>query len=131
MNYVYSRPYALIGRLKLPPGLADGAPVQVVVDIDYLVCSDTLCVPEKARAMLDLAIGDGAISPALRARFDGWRKALPRPLDATSHVANRDGQLVLAVPIPHPNELKGASLSPAGPGGLDTSPPHSTGSSAQ
>src|SRR3546814_415001 len=24
MNYVYSRPYALIGRLKLPPGLADG-----------------------------------------------------------------------------------------------------------
>src|SRR3546814_3090928 len=44
MNYVYSRPYALIGRLKLPPGLADGAPVQVVVDIDYLVCSDTLCV---------------------------------------------------------------------------------------
>src|SRR3546814_9002579 len=56
--------------------------------------------------MLDLAIGDGAISPALRARFDGWRKALPRPLDATSHVANRDGKLVLAVPIPDANEVK-------------------------
>src|SRR3546814_17728909 len=63
--------------------------------------------------MLDLAIGDGAISPALRARFDGWRKALPRPLDATSHVANRDGKLVLAVPIPDANEVKGAYFYPA------------------
>src|SRR3546814_13403207 len=72
MNYVYSRPYALIGRLKLPPGLADGAPVQVVVDIDYLVCSDTLCVPETAMAKLDFPIGAGPTRPALPPRVPGW-----------------------------------------------------------
>src|SRR3546814_14981119 len=112
MNYVYSRPYALIGRLKLPPGLADGAPVQVVVDIDYLVCSDTLCVPENARAMLDLAIGDGAISPALRARFDGCLEALPRPLDAPRPLPNLARTLVIAAPIPAPHESTGAYLHP-------------------
>src|SRR3546814_3323776 len=72
-------------------------------------------------------IGDGAISPALRARFDGWRKALPRPLDATSHVANRDGKLVLAVPIPDANEVKGAYFYPAEHGVIDYAAPQRIG----
>src|SRR3546814_19095658 len=80
--------------------------------------------------MLDLAIGDGAISPALRARFDGWRKALPRPLDATSHIASRDGRLALAVPFPDARAVQGAYFYPAEHGVIDYAPPQPLGFSS-
>src|SRR3546814_15768903 len=96
MNYVYPRPYALLGRLGIPSGMAAGTPLRLATTIDYLVCSDTLCVPEKADIALDLTVGDGAVSPADRQRFDRWRAPLPKPLVPNRHFAdghrNRVGQ---------------------------------------
>ncbi|MEA3038309.1 MAG: hypothetical protein QOE79_822, partial [Sphingomonadales bacterium] len=44
MNYVYEGEYAALLDLKLPAGLAAGAAVPVAAKIDYLVCTEKICV---------------------------------------------------------------------------------------
>ncbi|MGO7251938.1 hypothetical protein ACCS63_37010, partial [Rhizobium brockwellii] len=66
--------------LSVPAGLAKGTPLPVTVKLDYLVCTDTICVPESQTLSTTLTVGDGAIDPARRAEFDRWRAALPKPL---------------------------------------------------
>ena len=100
MNHVYEKPYALLAPLRVPAGLAAGAPLPIRLKLDYLVCSDQLCVPEVAELALDLAIGDGAVDGARRARFDRWRAALPRPLGGRASFARAGDQLRLAIPLP-------------------------------
>jgi thiol:disulfide interchange protein len=100
MNYVYERPYALLVDLDVPPNLPQGTRLPVRVTADYLVCSDTLCVPEQATLATVLTIGDGARDPAVRARFDGWYRALPKPLGGQGRFAVADGRFRLAVPFP-------------------------------
>lgn len=119
MNYVYEKPYALLGRLKLPERLAPGTPVPIRVTIDYLVCSDTLCVPERAQVALQLEIGDGWHDRATTARFDGWRAALPRPLGAASHFATDGGTLSLSVPLAGIEAVTNAYFYPSTDGVID------------
>lgn len=71
MNYVYEGPYAHLVALKVPAGLAGGTRLPVRIKLDYLVCTREICVPESVTLGVDLTIGDGAIDPATRARFDG------------------------------------------------------------
>jgi DsbC/DsbD-like thiol-disulfide interchange protein len=80
MNYVYEGPFAELVTLRLPADARGDIPVAVT--LSYLVCTDAICVPEKAELKTLLTVGDGAIPPDRRARFDGWRKALPKPLGA-------------------------------------------------
>ena len=100
MNYVYERPYALLVDVEVPADLAPGTRLPVRVAADYLVCSDTLCVPEQATLATELTVGDGAKDPAVRARFDDWYRALPRPLGGQGRFAVADGRFRLAVPFP-------------------------------
>ncbi|MEP7005216.1 MAG: protein-disulfide reductase DsbD domain-containing protein [Sphingomonas bacterium] len=82
MNYVYEAPYAPLVTLKVPAGLAVGTKLPIKLHAAYLVCTQTVCVPESADLSTDLVVGDGAITPDSRARFDAWRRAIPKPLDA-------------------------------------------------
>ena len=100
MNYVYERPYALLVDLTVPAGLSAGTRLPVRVKADYLVCSDTLCVPETATLATELTIGDGPVDRVTAARFDAWRRALPQPLGVTARFAMADGKLRLAIPYP-------------------------------
>ncbi|MGW8190337.1 protein-disulfide reductase DsbD family protein [Sphingomonas hankookensis] len=99
MNYVYERPWTILTELQLPDGVAKGAVVPVQLSIDYLVCTREICVPEKAELATELTIGDGAINPERRADFDGWRRALPRPLGSPALFQAGD-TLRLRVPFP-------------------------------
>ena len=99
MNHVYEAPYAPLVGLRLPAGLAGGTRVPVRVRTSYLVCTSSLCVPEAQELALDLTIGDGARS-ADAARFDAWRRAIPKPLAAPAAFAVKDGALTLAIPYP-------------------------------
>ena len=114
MNYVYERPFAMLVDVAVPAGLAAGTRLPVRVKLDYLVCTREICVPEAQELATELTVGDGAVEPATRARFDAWRRALPRPLGspATYQVAN--GRLRLAVPYPADAELGQAYFFPAG-----------------
>lgn len=128
MNYVYEKPYALLARLTLPEGILPGTPVDATVAADYLVCSDTLCVPEQAQATVRLVAGDGQIMPQDRARFDVWRAALPRPLGATARFAMaRDGRLMLFVPLAGADRTASAYFYPAVGGVIDHAAPQKAG----
>ncbi len=100
MNYIYKAPYAPLVTLHVPAGLAPGTKLPIRLKADYLVCTDTMCVPEAQTLSIDLTVGDGAIAPATRASFDAWRRAIPKPLGGTATYAVKDGSLRIAVPYP-------------------------------
>ncbi|WP_066797210.1 protein-disulfide reductase DsbD family protein [Sphingomonas soli] len=98
MNYVYEAPFAQLVTLKLP-GDAKGE-IPISVELDYLVCTDSICVPERQQLSTSLTVGDGAIATERRARFDGWRKALPKPLGSPATYQIEGGRVRLAIPYP-------------------------------
>ncbi|WP_353204087.1 thioredoxin family protein [Sphingomonas sp.] len=100
MNYVFDKPYAPLVTLTIPAGLAAGTPLPVKLHTTYLVCSAEVCVPESADLSTLLTIGDGAISTASQGRFDAWRRAVPKPLDAKGVFQASGGRIRIAVPYP-------------------------------
>lgn len=100
MNYVYKGSYTQLVTLKIPAGLAPGTALPIAVRADYLVCTDEVCVPETENLAIDLTVGDGAIPPERRARFDEWRRTFPKPLGSEGRFAVADGTLRVAIPYP-------------------------------
>ncbi|HEX7390757.1 MAG TPA: protein-disulfide reductase DsbD domain-containing protein, partial [Acidiphilium sp.] len=95
MNYVFERDYAVLVRLKVPPGARGTIPIRAAGR--WLACTDRSCVPEQGELSLDLPVGQGT---PRRAEFDQWRQALPRPLATIGHFQVADGRLDVAIPIP-------------------------------
>jgi len=100
MNHVYEHDYAVLLDVAVPAGLAKGTPIAIRGKAQWLACTDSICVPEQGEIATTLTIGDGAISPADRARFDGFRAKLPRPLDQQARYAVTGDRLAIAVPYP-------------------------------
>ena len=113
MNYVYEAPYAPLATMHVPAGLAAGTPLPVKLAINYLVCTDAICVPEAQRLDLTLTVGNGAAADA--ARFDRWRAAIPKPLDAAGTYQVKDGALAIAIPLPAAASVRDAAFFPYGP----------------
>ncbi|MES2754129.1 MAG: protein-disulfide reductase DsbD domain-containing protein [Pseudomonadota bacterium] len=125
MNYVYEGPYTQFVTLKVPAGLAAGTRLPVAVTVDYLVCTREICVPERAALSTVLTVGDGAIEPARRAQFDGWRRALPKPLGSTANFAIAGDRFTLAVPFPGGASADDAYFYPLTSGAVDYAAPQS------
>ena len=100
MNYIYEREYALIAPLTVPKDAAPGTRLRIEGDATWLACTDEVCVPEQGRIATELTVGDGRIDPATRARFDGWRAKLPRPLGGQARFEVAQGRVRIAVPLP-------------------------------
>lgn len=100
MNHVYEGPYAILAPLTVAPDVAVGTRLPISGRAEWLACTDKICVPESAEISLDLVAGDGAVTAAALARFDGWRAHLPRPLGSRASYAVIDGKLRLSVPFP-------------------------------
>jgi len=100
MNHVYEHEYAVLFDVTLPAGLVKGATVPIHGQAQWLACTDSICVPEQGEIATTLTIGDGTVQPAERARFDGYRAHLPRPLDQQAHYAQTGDRLAIAVPYP-------------------------------
>ena len=75
MNYVFEGEHALLVDLQLPTGHAPGTRLPVRGKVDYLVCTDRICVPESTELAAELEVGNarGAAAPG----FDRYRQALP------------------------------------------------------
>jgi thiol:disulfide interchange protein len=114
MNYVYERPFAMLVDVAVPAGLAVGTRLPIRVKLDYLVCTREICVPEAQELFTELTVGDGAVEAGTRARFDAWRRALPRPLGSPATYQVQNGRLRLAVPYPADAALGNAYFFPAG-----------------
>jgi hypothetical protein len=59
MNYVFERDYVLLATLQVSPTAEPGVAVPVDVRLDYLVCTNELCVPERADLTVELRVGAG------------------------------------------------------------------------
>ena len=107
MNYVFERDYAVLVRLKVPPGARGTVPIRAAAR--WLACTDKICVPEQGELSLDLPVGGGVPN---RAQFDAWRQALPRPLVTVGHFAANGDRLRVAIPLPASTEVRDPYLFP-------------------
>ena len=110
MNYVFERDYALLATIHVPADAEPGVVVPVDARLDYLVCTEQLCVPETASVSTELNVGaPGRDDPS----FDRYRQALPRPLASPAHFAVANGKLRLAIPFPASAVLADPYVYPA------------------
>ncbi|NJC04304.1 DsbC/DsbD-like thiol-disulfide interchange protein/cytochrome c biogenesis protein CcdA [Sphingomonas kaistensis] len=94
MNHVFKGPYAVLSRLRVPADASGVLPIRAT--LDYLVCTDQVCVPERGSVVLDLPVGSGPTD----LRFDGWRAKLPQPLGSPGTFAVAGDRLQVAIPLP-------------------------------
>jgi DsbC/DsbD-like thiol-disulfide interchange protein/cytochrome c biogenesis protein CcdA len=97
MNHVYKGDYAVLVPLAVPASAKPGSTVPLVLDAQWLACTDEVCVPESGRLSASLRIGEPSQPDA---RFERWRGRLPAPLDATARFALAGDALRLAIPLP-------------------------------
>jgi thiol:disulfide interchange protein len=100
MNHVYERPYALIAPMRVAAGVPVGTRLPIRGTANWLACTDQICVPERGDVAIDLVVGDGAVEPEQRQRFDGWRAALPQPLGQDATFVLTRGILRIGIPWP-------------------------------
>lgn len=106
MNHVFSQENVLLADVDVPQG-ATGA-FALKVRLDWLVCNESLCVPEGANLSLPLTVGDGTADPAVKARFETARAALPRQLMEQAHFQTDGQRLRLSVPLANSASVTGA-----------------------
>lgn len=126
MNYIYEGPFTRLVTLKLPAGIAPGTALPVRVKLDYLVCTDKICVPEQATLSTELKVGDGAVTAERRTQFDEWRGAIPRPLGSEATYQIAGGGFRMAVPFPASAEAGELYFYPMTDGVIDYAAPQST-----
>jgi DsbC/DsbD-like thiol-disulfide interchange protein len=93
VNYVYERDHAVLTRLTAPAD-ASGS-LLIRASAQWLACTDKVCVPERGEFSLNLPVGAGGATE--RARFDEWRRALPRPLASPAKFALVGDRIELAI----------------------------------
>jgi DsbC/DsbD-like thiol-disulfide interchange protein/cytochrome c biogenesis protein CcdA len=120
MNYVYEHDYAILVRLKAPPGITGQVPIRARAS--WLACTDKVCVPEKGEFALNLPTGGLA---TMDTRFNEWRRALPRPLVSIARFAAAGDTLRVAIPLPAEVRLGEPYLFPITDGAVDYAAPQS------
>ncbi len=123
MNYVFERPYAVIVPLTVPADLAVGTKLPIKLHLQYLVCTQTLCVPEQADLSIDLTVGDGRPDGLLTGQFASWLRALPQPLGAKAVWQAQGDALRLSIPYPATAAGKDAYFYPITPEAMDYAAP--------
>jgi len=119
VNYVYERDHALLTRLKVPKDAKGVLPIRA--EAQWLACTDKVCVPERGSFSFDLPVGTGP--PTERARFDEWRRALPRPLASPAKFALRGDRIEIAIPLPKGVTIGKPYFFPADDGPVDYAAP--------
>ncbi len=117
-NFVYEKDYAVLLRLKAP-ATATGTQ-HLSAKMNWLACTEEICVPEKGMVSLDVATGAVATPDP---RFDAFRRALPRPLAATAQFAISGTKLRLAIPLPASASIGEPYFFPLTDGPIDYAAP--------
>jgi len=121
MNYVYEAKQALLVDVAVPATAVPGSAFPIRAKIDYLVCTEEICVPESATVATDLTIGDGAPDAAQAATFAEARRALPVKLAERARYAVAGDRIALAVPMAGLDRIERAYFFPAADGIADYS----------
>ena len=99
MNYVYEHDYALLADLKLAGDVAPGTRLPLKAKLDYLACTDEVCVPESADVSAEVVAGAGAAA-VKDPRFDAFEAAMPRPMGVDGRFVVENGRARIGVPLP-------------------------------
>jgi thiol:disulfide interchange protein len=118
MNYVYEGDYAQLIDVQVPAGLAPGTKLPIRAKVDYLACTDEICVPETANVAIDLEARPSREPQTNRALFDRFRQALPKPLGSEARFELAGNRFRIAIPIPATLELSDPYFYPVTDGAL-------------
>ena len=118
MNYVYEGDYAQLIDIKVPASVAAGTRLPIRARVDYLACTEEVCVPETANVAVDLQAGAAPAAQANRALFDRFRQALPKPLGSEARFERAGNRFRLAIPLPAGVELAEPYFYPLTDGAL-------------
>lgn len=99
MNHVYEGPHTVLVSVAVPEDAAVANPVPISVAVDYLACTDRICVPQRAELTLDPS--QARADP----RFAQWRAAIAPMLDSTGLFEIAGDRLRIGVPLPAGVEL--------------------------
>ncbi|WP_246450312.1 protein-disulfide reductase DsbD family protein [Sphingomonas rhizophila] len=114
INYVYEKDYAVLVRLTAPAGASGTAPI--AARMNWLACTDKVCVPERGNVSLVVPVGTAATRDV---RFDEWRRDLPHPIEAAQRFERAGFQLRIAIPLPAGVALPDPYFYPADDGPVD------------
>ncbi|MDQ3144839.1 MAG: thioredoxin family protein, partial [Pseudomonadota bacterium] len=103
--------------VEVPGDVAPGTKLPIRARVDYLACTDEICVPETANVAVDLKAGATA-AQTNRAMFDRFRQALPRPLGSEARFEVAGNRFRLAIPVPAGLELAEPYFYPLTDGAL-------------
>ncbi len=108
----------MLVRLKVPPDARGVVPIRA--SARWLACTDKICVPESGGFALDVPVGTGTPE---RARFDEWRRALPRPLVTRAQFELAGDKLRVAIPLPRDIAIGEPYVFPITDGAVDYAAP--------
>jgi thiol:disulfide interchange protein/DsbC/DsbD-like thiol-disulfide interchange protein len=118
MNYVYEGDYAQLIDVRVPAEVAPGTTLPIRARVDYLACTDEICVPETANVAVELEAGATPGAQTNRAMFDRFRQALPKPLGIEARFERAGNRFRLAIPVPAGLELREPYFYPLTDGAL-------------
>ncbi len=124
MNYVYMESYTVLVPLTVGRNVAEGA-TPITVKLDWLVCTDKICVPESGTYQTDITVSRDAraMNTVRSARFDTYRQKLPAPLGSEGTFTFDGNKLRLAIPYPASGRLQAPYFFPATQDAFDYSEP--------
>ncbi|HEX8215385.1 MAG TPA: protein-disulfide reductase DsbD domain-containing protein [Allosphingosinicella sp.] len=118
MNHVYETEYTLLVDLKVPAAARPGTRLPVRARMDYLACTDEICVPETGVVATQLMAAESAGPPTDPAIFRTARQRLPKSLTGDAAFEIRGGRLRLVMPFLPGEPYSGMHFFPATEGVL-------------
>jgi len=115
------------GEVVLPvfltPSAEAAGDVTLAVELSWLTCDDSACVPGDATVSLILKHGLGDPTPAAK-DIEAALDQVPQPLDgAEMIIEEKDGKIEMIVTLPEGIDAAGARWLPASPGVVDPGEP--------
>lgn len=98
MNHIYEGEYAILVPVRVPDDAVIDAAPQIGGVVEYLACTDEICVPQGAV----LTAGPGGLSGG---EFSRWRAEVAPLLDSRASFDIAGDTLRLAIPLPASVEL--------------------------
>ena len=98
-SFVHSGTHILLSDMRVSSAIAVGTKLPIRAKLEWLACTDRLCVPERAELSLDLVAGNGRIEPANGAVIRTAVANLPKRLPTDGAYSLDSGRLMLRLPM--------------------------------
>lgn len=100
-SYVHAGAFTLLADLKVSPSISPGTILPIRGTLNWLACSDSLCVPETMDVSLDLVAGRSSAAEGDPGFFKRVEAALPdrRRLDARIALAGDRWDILIDAPV--------------------------------